>query len=267
MKFCECGCGRQVTRPKNRFITGHNYPSKNPEVRKKLSEIGGRRKGDQNPFFGRHHSKETLLKLSESLKDKIPWNKGVPWPKEICYKMSISQIRRFQNPEERQKISQTQKGRPSNNKGKKFSEETCQLFSQLRKKFFTSQEGQKIAAEHGEIMKRLWGTSEYRHKMAQSRHTLPNKSELHVARILSILELDYRYFGDGLSGAIAGKWPDFYNEREKKVIELFGDYWHANSEEEERVAHFAKHGIKCLVIWERELSNENELVERIKKLA
>ncbi len=45
LPFCECGeCGLRVTKPGNRFITGHNIrgnnnPMKNPDTAKKMSEL------------------------------------------------------------------------------------------------------------------------------------------------------------------------------------------------------------------------------------
>lgn len=47
-----------------------------------------KRKGENNSFFGKTHSEESLKKMSAAKKGKIPWNKGkkgvqVAWNKGI----------------------------------------------------------------------------------------------------------------------------------------------------------------------------------------
>lgn len=44
--------------------------------------------------------------------------------------------------------------------------------------------------------------------------------------------------------------PDFINEREKKVIEIFGRYWHRNDNEERIIQQYRNVGWDCLIIWE-----------------
>lgn len=65
---------------------------------------------------------------------------------------------------------------------------------------------------------------------------------------------EYRFVGDG-SFWIGGKNPDFINVNgQKKIIEMFGDYWHSRevtgtskrSHLQERIKHFAKYGFKDL---------------------
>ena len=68
------------------------------EHRKKLSESLKGRFGEKNPFYGHHHSKETINKISESHKGQ------------------------YISKEQRKKISESLKGRT-------FSEETFSLFS------------------------------------------------------------------------------------------------------------------------------------------
>ena len=49
------------------------------------------------------------------------------------------------------------------------------------------------------------------------------------------------------------KNPDFIAppfSRRKKVLEVFGDYWHAADEESALIAEYAEVGVECLVIWE-----------------
>ena len=83
---------------------------------------------------------------------------------------------------------------------------------------------------------------------------------------------EWKYTGDGYTW-IGGKCPDFLNVNgQKAIIEMFGDYWHGEKRtgktkeesEGERIKHFAKYGFKCLVIWQHELKNENEVRNKIK---
>jgi len=48
------------------------------------------------------------------------------------------------------------------------------------------------------------------------------------------------------------------------LIELFGDYWHRDQDPQKRIDHFARYGYKCLVIWEKELDNPNQVIEKVK---
>jgi hypothetical protein len=89
------------------------------------------------------------------------------------------------------------------------------------------------AQGRGEILKSVWANYTEEEKSArvrvwaESQQIHPNKPE---SIILSILEQlypnEYRFVGDG-KVVIAGKIPDFINiNGQKKIIELFGDYWH-----------------------------------------
>lgn len=70
------------------------------ETKEKLSEIAKQRTGEKNPFYGKHHSEESKLKMSESKKGK-----------------SLTE-------EHKQKISNAIKGENHPNYGKHLSEET-----------------------------------------------------------------------------------------------------------------------------------------------
>ena len=50
----------------------------------------------------------------------------------------------------------------------------------------------------------------------------------------------------------------------KKLIELFGNYWHAEEDEGTRANHFNNYGFECLIIWERELQNTYRLTSKLK---
>jgi len=62
--------------------------------------------------------------------------------------------------------------------------------------------------------------------------------------------------------------PDFINiNGQKKIIELYGDYWHRNDDPQDRIDLFAKYGYQTLIIWEHELKNEVELKDKLQEFS
>ena len=86
------------------------------KTRQKLSES---RKGEKNPFFGKHLSAETRLKLSESLK-------GKHLSAETRLKIAETLKGRTLSAETRQKMSEARKG-------KHRSEDHCKKIAEARK--------------------------------------------------------------------------------------------------------------------------------------
>lgn len=115
----------------------------------------------------------------------------------------------------------------------------------------------------------------YLEKQRKGRNMKPNKPEILLINLLDVLGLDYHYVGDykifiGTKGH-KGHNPDFINERKKKVIEHFGDYYHGEGKlkipkekhEQEVIDHYRKHGYDCLIIWQYELKDLDKLKEKI----
>lgn len=101
-------------------------------------------------------------------------------------------------------------------------------------------------------------------KMWLSACRKPNKVEEHLNTILKDnFPNEWEYVGDGKL-IISGLIPDFANINGKKqLIEMFGDYWHKGENPQDRIDKFAKLGYSCLVIWESELKNPNQVIERV----
>lgn len=93
----------------------------------------------------------------------------------------------------------------------------------------------------------------------------PNKTEQFLIDLLNENNLPYRYVGNG-QVIIQRKCPDFINcDGQKKIIELFGNYWHKPKEEFERKKLFSQYGFKTLIIWEHELKDKPKVLEKIIK--
>ena len=76
-------------------LKGHKVSD---ETRQKISEAHrGKKLGSNNHFFGKTHTAESRLKMSEAKKDKIPWNKGKTVSAETKQKVSDSLKKYWQN--------------------------------------------------------------------------------------------------------------------------------------------------------------------------
>ena len=114
----------------------------------------------------------------------------------------------------------------------------------------------------------LWRQDDFKKKMVRAivravcKH--PNKAERQLDVLLNYyLPNEYRYVGNG-DFILGGKCPDFLNVNgKKKLIELWGDYWHRNHNPENRIAYFKKFGFDTLIIWGHELKNSLELIPKL----
>jgi G:T-mismatch repair DNA endonuclease (very short patch repair protein) len=66
-------------------------------------------------------------------------------------------------------------------------------------------------------------------------------------------------------------WENVTVNGQKKLIELFGDYWHnkkhfpQSNDEQSLSQHYKKYGFKCLIIWEKELKNSEKVIQKIRE--
>lgn len=117
--------------------------------------------------------------------------------------------------------------------------------------------------------KENWKNPDYVKKIQASLNLKPNKPEKILINLFNDLGLDFKYTGD-FSYWIDGKNPDFLNEKNNKIIEFFGSYYHdriipksRENHESERINHFKNNGYKSLIIWEEELSNIKKLIQKV----
>ncbi|MCR4286048.1 MAG: endonuclease domain-containing protein [Candidatus Kaiserbacteria bacterium] len=85
---------------------------------------------------------------------------------------------------------------------------------------------------------------------------LMNKKE---ERLLKLLPDDFEFVGN-FKKVIAFMSPDFISEDRKKIVELYGDYWHKDESIEKtqhRIDIFKSFGYDTLIIWEKELKSSD----------
>lgn len=201
-----------------------------------------RKFGEKNPNYGKH------------------WK----WPEEIKRKMALSKLG-DKNPardprfieDYRKRIKSYLEQHDPPMKGKKHSEK-AKLKIKLNhwsRKVYQSEEIKK----------------EFFRKMIKNIIKKPNKKEILLNNILQTnFPNEWEYTGDGRFW-IGNKCPDFINMNERKLIELFGDYWHTKKihcvedTEDGRENYFQRYGYCTLIIWENELKDIGRLKEKIIK--
>lgn len=185
--------------------------------------------------------------------------------------------------ESKAKIHASKLGSRNPNYGKHPSAETHRKLSLSRIGSKNSFYGRHHSAETREKI-RLAGLGEKNHnygkprddaivrKVMLSNRVRPNKAELKLQEILDrYFPKQWKFVGDG-EVIIGGLCPDFINvNNEKTLLELYGSYWHSSkllrnwkSTELGRIMHYNSYGFKCLIVWEKELSNEEALIRKIK---
>lgn len=120
-----------------------------------------------------------------------------------------------------------------------------------------------------ERMKNIWSnrTKEEKDKIIKKIHSCknPNKKELKLFCYADeVCPNEYVLNTRGEILILGGKIPDFVNiNGKKKLIELYGDFWHRNDNPQDRIDYFKQFGWDTLVIWESELKDREILKEKI----
>jgi len=93
----------------------------------------------------------------------------------------------------------------------------------------------------------------------------PNKQEKKLNNLLEkMYPGEWKFVGNG-EVIIDGKCPDFINiNGQKKIIELYGEWWHKPDEEQRRKDFFKRYGYETLVIWVRQLMDDGVAKSMIK---
>ena len=216
--------------------------------------------GSNNPFWGRHHTKETKEKNAKAHRGKITWAKDDPKFRRAFAKSQSAGFGTYERTAEiRGKLSSSLKGREVWNKGITPSNETRHKLSKSVK--------EKIQCDP-EYRKQVLLALE---KARKEIHRRPNKKEQQLIQLINQNKFPFKYTGDG-SLVMGGYIPDFVNcDGKKQIIELFGDYWHNRNKmpwhqtELGRIMAYSQFGYKTLIIWEHELKAPDEVITKIRQ--
>jgi very-short-patch-repair endonuclease len=257
----ECGRKRPVLLNKGKPIYRRCIlcNTKDPIRRQKISQaLKGR------PFSEVHRHNLSEAWQGRSLPPALLANqqKGRRLSKEIRQKMSKERKGRIVSAEAKVAISRGTKQAWQN------PEKRTKRIAIIKKVTKTTEALRKIS----EAQKRNWANPEFKNRMVSATRKAvaqrPNKAEAKLMELLNIAcPNQYKYTGDG-SVVLNGLCPDFTNcNGQKKVVEMFGSYWHRGANPNDRIDKFAGFGFQCLVIWEHEMKKESDevLVQRIRE--
>ncbi len=227
LRKCKCGCGG-ITTPGKRFINHHHHKEMSEGIIKRMAESGP-------PMLGKHHTQEAKDKIREKTTGRVH-------SKETRIKMSKSKMG---------------ENNPMFGKVNPFKKHTPETIEKMR--HAKSKKTRRKMSKYARNRK-----IEHTIKLIKSLNIRPNKTEMKFNNILDELQPnEWKYVGDGQL-IIGNKCPDFANiNGKKKLIELYGDYWHRGQNSEDRKKIFRKFGYDTLVIWEHELNNLEILKNKI----
>jgi len=232
---------------------------------------------------------DSLKKVAETFKIRRDFQ-HLPARIEAIRRSKIGDTNPMKRPEIRDKVAQSLKGKRNSptteiKRGERKSIATefkkgihpPTQFTVERLKLMWSDPAHR--ARISKRMKLLWSNPDYRTRIMEAvfkgLQAKPTKPEQTLIAIVEKYNLPYEYTGDG-KVFVMGYCPDFMNVNgEKKILEVFGRVFHDPIKSfrqiplqhtwEGRMALFQSFGWDCLIIWDDELDNEINVVQRIRK--
>lgn len=234
---------------------------------------------------GKQKAKDLALKNSEDRKGKTYDELfGEEKANEIKEMVKDIMVKKWENPDFRLKMeeimSSEERRKKISNSIKEFyssedSIETRAIMSQKKKEQWEDQNSSYNSTDFRNKKSiestKKWGDSEFVNKVREHLIGKKTKSEQLLESILNTYFPNQFTFVGDLSFIIGTRNPDFIDEKNNKLIELFGDYWHSEKvqgidpiiHEKERVSYFKSHNYDTLVIWENELNDIDGLKNKI----
>ena len=233
---------------------------------------------------GYEHTKEALQKMREAAlgnKHSLGWTHV--HTEEVGQKIRESMqgnqnaLGHVLSGEARKSIGKTKLGNKYS-LGHVHTEEAKQLMREAalgNQNFLGHRVSEDSKRRNSESNKSLWKDPEYAKWMSEKWSRKPNGPECQLQSVLDrYFPNEWKYTGDGKDAEdwIEGVNPDFMSANGRKhLIEVFGYHWHDSEyfpnrmSEEELIAHYKSYGYDCIVFWEFDVYNEEEVVECIRR--
>lgn len=140
---------------------------------------------------------------------------------------------------------------------------------EIKKGKYIGKENPMYGKKRPDLSKRNKEDIEFIKKRFKGLIKKPNKPETILINLFKQYNLPYKYVGDG-ELIIRQFNPDFINcNGQKKIIEMFGTYWHDLQEnrgrDKVRLKTYSQYGFKTLIIWEHELKEIDKVLEKVKR--
>lgn len=288
---CEL-CGKQMRQitgthlKKEHEITFSEYKAQFPncntlpeDVRKTISEKAAQMNKDGKIGFKQGHTVNA---------GKTPWNKGThglqpppaskghtkydtPSLAETAKKISETRKQMFKDGRIKKRTGEQNPmyGVPAWSRGK-TKEDLPQLaivskkISATRKRKFKSGELEPLTGPKNPMYgKKL--TDEHKLALFSGWKNCKTKPELQLAALLQDYP-NWQYVGNGrffVRTKLKTRVPDFVNTKQKKIIEVYGDYWHRNDNPQDQIDEYKAVGWDCVVLWEHEIMNDGFSLDSI----
>lgn len=266
IRYCDCGCGETFTcktLSKQKFISYTHYWHRTPQETRSCACGCNKtfvcKTYSKKRFVENHYQKTNAAKDLRHDYTKQLWNDPV-WKARLLEKRKAGNS----TPEAKKNrqiagVNAWKYTERRINRDKSHWAHTSKREEVIRKNKAWHKENAKTASNN---------TREHMRMMTEKSHQNKyiNKAEQRLLDLLSVLfPGEYKWVG-GFDVMIGGYYPDFINVNgQKKIIELFGDYWHRNLQlrDENRLTQYGNYGYKTLVVWERELKNKNLLCSKL----
>ena len=182
------------------------------------------------------------IRTAESNAKNRQSNLGQMRAAEVRVNMRAAALRRWANPDHREHMCQVHRARTDKSWLKASAAGHLPAATAKRSATMTAEN------------RRRWADPEYKERVLRaiwaSLKAQPNKAERHLGEMLGP---EWEYVGSG-ELIIDGKCPDFQSlVNSTQLIELFGDYWHAGENPQERIAFFRQRGYETAILWEHDL--------------
>jgi DNA-directed RNA polymerase subunit RPC12/RpoP len=252
--YCECGCGEKIKKGK-RFYKWHSVRVYSPA--KMGLKLKSNKKGlTYEQYYGEDKAKEVKQKLVNDRKGKT-FEEIFGEEKALILLEGRKQNWLLNNPNDKYK-GMTMEQRYGKERAREIKEKMS---------YASSHPSDETRLKKSIASKKMWQDPEFVKRIFKCRNAKPNKTERSLSYLIRhSVPNTFRYNGDGRLGiTIEGHIPDFVDKKGKRIIELFGEYFHEKSEFETLPKLYEKYGYKTLIIWSQEMYRGLQRREVIKR--